>query len=147
MHVGRDRTRKSDKVHVVTGTIDWGDEAPKDVKRFNKIQLKNPEDEKKPDEFYHYTTPKGLEQIKSSGHLLSPNSETYLAPSPHQAFAYANKQGHREVELLKVHGSENVRGPYGSDIYKSEEKIPLSRIEVLGHFKENPKTGRWDRVD
>ena len=64
-----------------------------------------------------------------------------------QAFAYANKQGHREVELLKVHGSENVRGPYGSNIYKSEEKIPLSRIEVLGHFKENPKTGRWDRVD
>jgi len=44
MHVGRDRTRKSDKVHIVTGHIEWDSNAPKDVGRFKRIQLNNPED-------------------------------------------------------------------------------------------------------
>jgi len=42
MHVGRDRTRKSDKVHVVTGRVVWDKGAPEDVKRFEIIKLHNP---------------------------------------------------------------------------------------------------------
>ena len=43
-HVGRDRSRK--KIHVVTGHIEWEPNAPKGVKRFEVIQMHNPDGRK-----------------------------------------------------------------------------------------------------
>ena len=100
-HVGHDRTHRSSKIHVVTGHIEWESNAPKDVKRFEVIQMHNPTADEK--------------QLAKNLRKYYELSGPMHGDDPEKALVAA-----RESEELSTKIRDQMRGLYGRSLNREE---------------------------
>ncbi len=113
-HVGHERGRK--KVHVVTGEIKWDENAPEDVKRFQKIQLNNPIE-------FNLERPSHLAAIDKRAPLIEMRPETFLAVQP------ITEQTHSP----KAHESLREATHTGNKVPATILDVDVRTGQVVGH--------------